>query len=51
MMRFAVIYTSAALTVMTGAMSVKMVLLNILAYLLTGRSHKLYYSTFGLLGE
>ena len=51
MIRFAVIYTSAAPTMMPCTMSVKMVLLNILAYLVSGRSHKLYYSKFGLLGE
>ena len=51
MIRLAVITTSAAPTMMPGIMSVKMVLLNVLAYFLTGRSHKLYYSKFGLLGE
>jgi hypothetical protein len=51
MIRFAVINASAAPTMMPGTMSVKMVLFNVLAYFLTGRSHKLYYSKFGLLGE
>ncbi len=51
MIRFAVTYASAALTIVPGTMSVKMVLLNLLTYLLFGRSHKLFYSKFGLLGE
>jgi hypothetical protein len=51
MIRFAVIYTSAAPAMMPGTMSVKMVLFNLLTYLLLGRSHKLYYSKFGLLDE
>jgi hypothetical protein len=44
MIRFAVNYTSAAPTMMPGIMIVKMVLVNLLTYLLLGRSHKLYYS-------
>jgi hypothetical protein len=36
---------------MPSTMSVKMALLNLLAYLPTGRSHKLYYYKFGRLGE
>ena len=44
MIRFAVIYASAAPMKMPSTLSVKMVLLTILAYLLMGRSHKLYYS-------
>ena len=51
MIRFAVIDTSAAPTMMPGTMSVKMVLVNLLTYLLLGHSHKLYYFKFGLLGE
>ncbi len=51
MIRFAVIFASEVPARTPGTMSVKMVLLNVLAYFLTGRSHRLNYYKFGLLGE